>query len=292
MKKEQLFIKTALSLFLLGSAGCAIEQFTDAPPDQGTLTPTPFMPITRTPFMPLYRETPTSTFTPTPTETFTPTPTPIPTEIFSRNGVEFDNEQKEIFFTIEKQDTEGENIFINFSYLPLFYPDDASQEEADAIVNQYDAPGNHRGLTDTDGNVIILQLHSGWVLKQNGWYEDEAEELRKFIEGNNNSTILDPDYINTQIQRLIGSQTTIRQDNAEVEFLLVAVGIIPHENKPSFDNDIKKTLDWAISVNPDFAIFQHKSGGILMSFCGWGPEGDPDRYVYKDYIIGFLPVAQ
>jgi hypothetical protein len=290
MKKE--LLKAFASVLLLGSAGCAVDQFGNILQDPSTPTSTPFLPVTRTPFLPLYLESSTPTATITPTETFTPTFTALPTELFTRNGVEFTNELKEIFVTIENHTNENDPVNINFSYIPLPYPDDSTSEEGDQIVYQEFAPGSHRGLTDTDGDVIIVQLHSGWIYLAKGKYEDEAEELRKSLEGTTDSTILNPDYINSRIQRLLGSVVTIEQDGNQTQFRLVAAGIVPHEDKSAFDSDIKKTLDWAISVNPDFAIFQQKSGGILMDFCGWGPEGDPERYVYKNYIIGFLPVVQ
>lgn len=297
MRKENLIIRTVFAASLLGGAtacdrmGVPIEQArqesngvltTDPLVENLTASPTPFLPETPTVYIALATPTSLTTPIPTPSETASPTPTKEGSP-FLINGVEF-NQELEIFMSFP--------FNIKTSYIPIFYPDGLSGAEIQKLFNE-DRPGYHRGLTDTDGRNIILELHSGYSAITK--HKDEAEGLRHFIQGDSDSTILSPDYATAQLNKLLGQSVAVSQNGNQTSFVIAAAVIIPHEQKPLFDENIKGAFDTAIAVGggpdkSDFKIFKEQAG-LIIAFCGWGPSLAPEqnRYIWSEIIFGLLP---
>jgi hypothetical protein len=283
MKKEHLVIGTVFTLTALAQQACyradvPIQTISakDAP-----VTPTPFQPLPPTPQEGIFLSPPE----------VAPTQTPAPEEIFAQGDIEFD-QPKEVFVRITLPNTRT----LNFSYLPLFYPDNLLPDEQAQLVRVDFRPGTHTGLTTTDGKNIILELHSGYEPGMEN--KDEAEDIRSFLEGNSDSTTQDAEYIRGRIGKLVGSLVGITQDGTERTYFVSAAAFLPHEEKLVFDSDIRAALTLAESadINSGFTTFKVKPG-ILLAFCGWGPEGtsndytsDDYRYTYTEYIIGLTPL--
>lgn len=210
--------------------------------------------------------------------------------------VDFSKEGSEISISIP-------NLGISESKIEvLTLSEPITQENLEKKLEEF-KPGNGTGLVciDKDGN-IILYLHSGY------WQNRplEAEGLRIFIEGYKDKTILDKKYISERLEGLIGQVVKISQidrvnvgEEKVMQFKIIAAIQIPHELKENFSsiNDaISPAMEFGIGNKENFGILRNKRGLIIV-FCGWGPENaslDPNsedyRFTYTYYILGLIPV--
>lgn len=159
------------------------------------------------------------------------------------------------------------------------------------FYNQEFPPGKGISLVEIEnyGN-IILYLHSGY----HNFKKLEAEDLRKFFEGGNYHSELTPLQIVPQIKYLEGKELTINVNGESKIFEILAVARIPNSEMPRYNYNSKEALDIISPIDPKFEYFKAFPGGVLISFCGWGPEEyeQNDRYSYTRYVIGLKPVNQ
>ncbi|KKU23172.1 hypothetical protein A2376_02930 [Candidatus Woesebacteria bacterium RIFOXYB1_FULL_47_31] len=265
------FVFKVVPLFLGGAALACSRANVPIPTPLGQ-TPAPFLP-----------ENPTETFDTIikPTSTNTPEPSPTPTEVL-RNpfGIGELDLSKEGELTLEVV-LNGESRKVSFMIKP----------------GELGQPGENAGATAEEGYFyVLLYLHSGYY----GEEELEAEFLRNYIEGYNDRTITDDNYVLDKLDSLEGLVLTISQGNVQEKFEIYATAKIPHEAKPIFDLNNLSAADvvaqYAVGSPEKFEYFKDNPG-ILITFCGWGPESasrnpqSPDyRYTYSQYVLGLRPI--
>lgn len=234
-------------------------------------------------------------------ETPWPTLSPTPTEI-SRNPFLVENLDlsKEVPLTITLS-LNGDVYTTNVDL--RHYRNDMTPEEVDYLFNVIFKPGEGTAVSVDEkyGNVLIY-IHSAY------WRDEEleAEFLRKYIEGLFDATIMDDDdkeYFLERLASLEGVRITLVQEGGEsAEFEIIAGVKIPHHQKPLFDADLKEVLDLVTTYglgNPEGFEYFKENQGVLLTFCGWGPEefdsrghNDPEyRYAYTQYVLGLRPVS-
>ena len=238
---------------------------------------------------------PSSTFTPTPetqnvlSETPWPTLSPTPTET-PRNP-----------YIIENLDLSREGkILLNFDLNGAprtidvdlrHYRYDMTPGEREELFDVTFRPGQRTAISVDEyfGNVLIY-MHSAY------WRDEplEAEYLRNYIEGQEDPTVMDEEYFLQRLASIEGTRITLTQEGVTSEFEIVAGAKIPHEIKPLFDSGLENALEIITTYglgNPGgFESFKENQG-ILVTFCGWGPEEAPHRYTYTQYVLGLAPVS-
>jgi hypothetical protein len=242
-------------------------------------TPTP----SRTPFQPL-PPTPTGA----PPEVFPPTPTvtEAPRNPFVFESLDFSVEGEVVF------NVELDGVVTEIPARILVINDGLSVEEAQNLDWAF-RPGERVILSVEDAyRNTFLYLHSGYF--QNSPLE--AEVFRNYIEGSDDLTITNLGYILERLSSLEGKIIRVRQGGDTEEFEIHAAAQIPHEAKVAFFTDTRNVLD-LVSIfglgNPQkFDYFRHNHG-LILSFCGWGPQSasrertSPDyRYGYTQYVLG------
>lgn len=186
----------------------------------------------------------------------------------------------------------NENVPINL----MLSRDDLTRDQANYLIYVLAAPGKGVGLIDSDHyNNALLSIHSGYHNKK----PLEAENIREFLEGYNDKTILDRNYVLRKIQLLLGRTVTITQDGKSEQFEIFAIANIPHDKTSDYDRDTKSILDVITSeadTGKDSFNYFKNNRGLLITFCGWGPENasqehnSPNyRYTYTRYVLGLVP---
>ena len=226
-------------------------------------------------------QTPTPFLPENPTPTTTPESSPTPTEI-SRNPFrigELDlSEEGQLTLDIVLN---GENHMVSFVLSP----------------GELGQPGENAAATaEEEYFYVLLYLHSGYHDNQ----PLEVEFFRSYIEGDRDRTITDDNYVLDRLRSLEGLVLTISQGDVQESFEIYATAKIPHEAKPIFDlNDLSVVdvvVQYGIGSPEKFEYFKENQG-ILLTFCGWGPENasrdhtSPDyRYTYSQYVLGLRPI--
>lgn len=219
----------------------------------------------------------------------TPTPTEIPRNPFLVKNLDFSKEGPVIL-----EFSFGKNTYlVDFNLLP--FTDFTPNERVNHLINQRFRAGNNSGMS-VDGKYLntILYLHSGYINSS----PLEAEPIRVFIEGYRDETILDETYNMQRLESLEGKKISIAQGFNLGDFAVHAATKIPHEHMPSFTN-IKEAVDVASSFGTrnkeGFSYFKNEPG-VILTFCGWGPENaskNPNsfdyRYTYAQYVLGLKP---
>jgi len=239
--------------------------------------------------------TPTNTSTPRPTETATPNPTlenvvmettepsPTPKNPYDLGEILLYDSEK-LSFKIN-----ADKIKIKEDFKLVLYPDNLKTEEQKPFIESYFAPGANAGLLEIEkyGN-LVLYLHSGYTDSK----KNEAEDLRHFLEGGYYFADKNADQVASQMQYLEDQTFEISGDEDIKEYEVFAVTQIPHDKIPEYDKNTKNAIDVITEVDPVFEYFKENPNGILISFCGWGPEGykEHDRYSYSRFVIGLKPV--
>lgn len=247
---------------------------------------------TKTPFMPEYpTRTPNSTEQSKnviPTATETPNPFLIEKLDFSKES------QIGISFNL------GESTFYtSFKLLP--FTNRTPDKDVNQVLNGQFRPGNGTGLSvDEKYRNTILYLHSGYIKGAKDKYLPlQAEPIRSFIEGFDDQHTQNPGYYLPRLKSLEGQEVTINQDGVEQKFVIKATTRIPHAYIPLF-LDIKNLDDIASNFgernHEGFEYFKTNQG-LLITFCGWGPEDSPQnsnspdyRYTFTRYILGLTPM--
>jgi hypothetical protein len=198
-----------------------------------------------------------------------------------------------ISFNLEK-----EPFFTNFELLPL--TNNVPDKDVESLIKDQFRPGNGTALSvDEKYRNTILYLHSGYVV--NGNNKDiplQAEPIRSYIEGFDDKHTQNPDYYLPRLKSLEGQEVTINQDGVNQNFTIRAATRIPHAYLPLF-GDIKNLDDLASNFgernHEGFEYFKDNRG-LLITFCGWGPENssknsaNPNyRYTYTRYVLGLTP---
>lgn len=231
--------------------------------------------------------------TPSPSQNESVPNTPEPTEI-PRNPFLFDN----LDFSMEgptviEFSLEGSPIFVDFNLLP--FKNDGSFEEVNHFLNYSFRPGANTAISVGEKYLnTIVYLHSGYI---NG-VPLEAESLRAFIEGYSDGTILDNERISKKLHELEGQKVSIVKEGKLGEFTIEAASKIPHK----YTQFLTKIVE-IVDISSSFGV-RNKRGfdyfrdnhGLLITFCGWGPEDasknsqSPDyRYTYTQYVLGLKP---
>lgn len=220
-------------------------------------------------------------------ETAWPTLSPTPTET-PRNA-----------FLIENLDLSREvPLTINFSLNGIshttnvdlrLYRNDMSPEEVNKLFNVIFKVGQGTVVSvDENYRNTLIYIHSSY------WKGEplEAEYLRNYIEGQSDQTVLDEDYFLQKLAGLEGARMTLTQEGETTEFEIVAGVKIPNEEKSLFDANVKGVLDVITTHglgNPEGFEYFKENQGVLLTFCGWGPEDAPNRYIYTQYVLGLKP---
>jgi len=277
MSQENLTRREFLLAAALGAAAFACSRanvpliITEPPPP----TPTPFQPLP-----------PTEASMPFPPDTPVPTATEIPRNPFVFESLDFSVEG-DISLTA---DIDG--VLAEIPARLLAIRDGLSVEEAQSR-NWAFRPGERVILSVEDNYLNThLYLHSGYFQRS----PLEAEVFRSYIEGSNDATILDLGFILQRLASLEGKSISIKQGASEEVFEVHAAAQIPHEAKVAFFTDTRTVLD-LVSVfglgNPEKFDYFRYNHGLILSFCGWGPENasrertSPEyRYAYTQYVLG------
>ncbi len=240
---------------------------------------------------------PTTTNTSTPRSTENPTPNPTFENVFMATtepsptlrspydlGEILLTEGEELSFKIK-----SDKIKIKEDFKLVLYPDNLKTEEQEPFMESAFAPGVGAGLLEVEkyGN-LVLYLHSGYTDSK----KNEAEDLRYFLEGGFYFADKNADQVASQMQYLDGQTFEFFEDGGTKEYEVFAVAQIPHDKILKYDKNTKNALDVITEVDPVFEYFKENPNGILISFCGWGPEGykEHDRYSYSRFVIGLKPL--
>lgn len=229
-------------------------------PTQEVPTPTPFQPQEPTP-------------NPENTPKSSPIPTEIPVDPFRLGELDLAHEGELTLDVV----LDGQDLRISLVLRP----------------GPLGLPGENTGAAAIDGYpYVLLYLHSG----EHGRQPLEAEPLRRYIEGTRDRTITDEAYVLEKLRSLEGVTFTLTQAGVQESFEIYGAAKIPHEAKPIFDlNDlsaVEVVIQYGIGSPERFEYFK-ENRGILLTFCGWGPEDasrdpqSPDyRYTYSQYVLG------
>lgn len=285
MTKENLSRRDFLELAILATAGsalaCSRADVAIYEIIKATPSPTPFIPKEPTPS--LNNQAITDNIAPE------VRPTEIPRNPLLIEGLDF---SKKGLIKIETK--LGEKLFITDFNLLLF-KNELAKEEVDNLINSLFRPGEKRGLVAVEKyQNIVIYLHSGYL----GEKPLEAEPIRAFIEGYHDSTITNQEYFLGQLKRLEGETVKITQNNTIAEFEIKAAAQIPHQSIDSFrylTDVVDSVIGNSIGNSEGFKFFR-ENRGVMLIFCGWGPENasrspeSPDyRYTYTYYILGLKP---
>lgn len=145
------------------------------------------------------------------------------------------------------------------------------------------------------GNAIFY-VHSGY----HGSRRLPAEPIRRLLEGYSGRSDTTNDRNRQAVRKsagdLIGGTVTISQNGQEERFIILAVGLIPHDHlKTAQTTDDKHLLETLIDTDggdgSPFTVFRNQhTHGILMEFCGWSQNLlDTARYSSNRYVIGLIP---
>ena len=244
---------------------------------------------------------PTQTFFPT---ELSPSPTPIAiqateAEMYVHGTIDFSSQEKETLkenVSIVVSSVNGETQ--NLSFKPYLVGEEGSQERFATEV-YFEKYGNTVIQVDSGYNPETLELLP-------------AEELRNKIEGGTLDTrsILLPREESLQYAKevFLGAQTVIKIGEESGNFVVAAVGNIPHELLDEYNKSMGDVLDVIRLANPildengnpvldingnttsSFDIFTYpENQGIFVIFCGWGPRNERGWPTWSRWVIALLP---
>lgn len=169
-------------------------------------------------------------------------------------------------------------------------------EQAD-FFRQNLSPGQNTVLVRNTGySNTLIGIHSSY--DRVSGMPLEMELIRIFLEGFREDTILDPEYINSRIDLLEGTIVSLRLNGQEAPFEIKTIVQMPHNMvKESYvhTGDLIDVLTQRESeFFPDIEIgnfeeieYFKSNRGIIISFCGWGPQSASPDYRSDDYRFGY-----
>lgn len=240
---------------------------------------------------------PTETATPAPAPTAapeaTPTVSPTPEAPFVVGRIDFANEESPISLVVSVNGTK-----LEIPFTPIVYKDGLTPTEAGEFLESF-SPGKGTAAVDRDNDDnLFLFCHSGYSVNK----PLECEGLRQSIEGGSrdpNTPMLTEAQRQENMRSLVGQVVQVEQGGGVEEFVISAVGYIPHDRIDEFDEASLtfSSLDVLIDVtggeNSPFEIYRGGDrNAVLIIFCGWGPRSENNWWVYSRYAVALEPVEQ